>query len=163
MAPGSNGGIVVLQGVRFGSAPVCVPSHQLRQLLGLGDIIVNSDNETGPRAGIIWQADGSMVIERNGQYTISATAMAAGGKSTLRTAQYICGVVGIVIVNFVLFYDAAERGANAKDFLINFASDILAVGAVLFIAEIVDRAKAGNERSRLLYDTPIAGSTGINT
>eukprot|EP00672_Neobodo_designis_P019944 CAMPEP_0174826976 /NCGR_PEP_ID=MMETSP1114-20130205/372_1 /TAXON_ID=312471 /ORGANISM="Neobodo designis, Strain CCAP 1951/1" /LENGTH=161 /DNA_ID=CAMNT_0016060555 /DNA_START=45 /DNA_END=530 /DNA_ORIENTATION=+ len=154
---------VTVHGVRFGNAPVTIPAAQMRQLLGPGDVIVNADNETGVRAGIVFNEDGSLDVERNGTYTIVCMSQGVGGKSTLRTAQYICGLVGIAIVNFVLFYDHAERGANAKDFLINFSSDILAVGAVLFIAEIVDRAKGGSRetRGRILYDTPIAGSSGI--
>jgi hypothetical protein len=165
MAPsGAHPGVTV-HGVRFGNAPVTIPAAQVRQLLGPGDVVVNSDNETGTRAGILYEDDGALHIERSGCYTIVCMSQGVGGKSTLRTAQYICGLVGIAIVNFVLFYDHAERGANAKDFLINFSSDILAVGAVLFIAEIVDRAKGGarEQRGRILYDTPIAGSSGIPT
>ena len=157
----SNNPAVTIHGVRFGMAPVTLPAAQVRQLLGPGDIVVNGDNETGQRAGVIFAHDGSLTVERNGTYTIVSTSQGVSGKSTLRTAQYICGLVGIIIVNFVLVYDHAERGANAKDFLINFSSDILAVGAVLFIAEIVDRTKTGNERTRLLYDTPMAGGTAI--
>jgi hypothetical protein len=160
MAPAPPPGVSV-HGVKFGMAPVTLTVGHVRQLLGPGDILVNGDNETGPRAGIVYQADGALVIDRNGAYSIVCTSQSAGGKSTLRTAQYICGLVGIIIVNFVLVYDNAERGANAKDFLINFSSDILAVGAVLFIAEIVDRAKSRHERTALLYDTPIAGSVNI--
>ena len=152
---------VTLHGVRFGPAPVTLPAAHVRQLLGPGDIIVNSENEAGTRAGLIFGHDGSLTVERNGTYTILCTSQGVGGKSTLRTAQYICGLVGIIIVNFVLVYDHAERGANAKDFLINFSSDILAVGAVLFIAEIVDRATTRHDRTRLLYDTPMAGSANI--
>jgi hypothetical protein len=142
-------------------APVTLPAAHVRQLLGSGDILVNGDSETGPRAGIVFGDDGSLHIERNGPYSIVATSVGSNGKSTLRTAQYICGLVGIIIVNFVLVYDNVDRGANAKDFLINFSSDILAVGAVLFIAEIVDRTKSRNDRSALLYNTPIASSTDI--
>ena len=160
MAPTTPAGVTV-HGVKFGNAPVVIPGAQVRQLLGPGDLIVNAENETGPRAGILFLEDGSLSLERNGVYGICSTSQTVGGKSTLRTAQYICGLVGIFIVNFVLLYDAAERGANAKDFLINFSSDILAVGAVLFIAEIVDRTKSRHERGRLLYDTPLAGSTNI--
>ena len=117
------------------------------------------------RAGVTWLDDGSVRLERNARYVIVHATATSGSKSTLRTAQYICGVVGIVIVNFVLLYDVADRGANAKDFLINFASDILAVGAVLFIAELVDRARnrsvgyRGQGANRQpLYDTPITAA-----
>ena len=120
------------------------------------------------RAGVVWLDDGSVRLERAARYTIVHATTASGSKSTLRTAQYICGIVGIVIVNFVLLYDVADRGANAKDFLINFASDILAVGAVLFIAELVDRARSGGRaptghrgqgaQRQPLYDSPVTAA-----
>jgi hypothetical protein len=161
---------VTLQGALLGHAPVLLPAAQVRQLLGPGDVLVNAHRST---VGVVWCDDGAVRLQHAGAYEVCRGAGASspvtaatdlGGKATLRTAQYICGMVGIVIVNFVLFYDTGDRGANAKDFLINFASDILAVGAVLFIAELVDRTKGRNGQAAPdgnLYEMPITASTTI--
>lgn len=72
---------------------------------------------------------------------VPAALTQAENKKTLRLAQYLCGFAGLVLVNFIMFTDRESRAANAKDFIINFASDILAVGMVLLMADAIDRWK----------------------
>ena len=81
-------------------------------------------------------------------------------RSTLRLAQYLCGLAGILLVNFIMLTDVAGRAANAKDFIINFASDILAVGMVLLVADVVDRVRGGSRNATLL-SAPVATASGV--
>jgi hypothetical protein len=54
---------------------------------------------------------------------------------TVRQAQYLCAIIGALIVNCMMLTDSEGRGATFRDFLINFSSDIIAVGAVLLMTE----------------------------
>lgn len=62
---------------------------------------------------------------------------AAQKRNAFRQAQYLCAVVGTLILNILFIQDPANRMANAKDFVINFASDIIAVGSVLIITDFL--------------------------
>lgn len=62
---------------------------------------------------------------------------AAQKRQAFRQAQYLCAVVGTLLLNILFFYDPPQRMANAKDFIVNFASDIIAVGTVLIITDFL--------------------------
>jgi hypothetical protein len=129
---------VVIEGAVFGPPPVLLPKAQVELLVGAGGILVDSKNRTAEAAGIVFEESGRITINNSGQFFVKRCEAAAGRK-TLRTAQYICGISGLLMVNAIMLYDAQHRGDNIKDFLINFSSDILAVGAILLASEIVDR------------------------
>ena len=131
---------VVVEGASFGDAPVLLPSAQVKLLLSRGDIICNEHNVSGPQGGIDFTANGDVTFTRPGVYYVKRADL-AGGRHTVRTAQYLCGITGILIVNMILLFDDKDRMANVKDFLIIFSSDILAVGVVLLMAEMVDRRR----------------------
>jgi hypothetical protein len=145
-------GSVFVEGTSFGTAPVELPASQVRLLLARGDLLCNDQNASGPPAGIVFKANGDVLLARPGQYCVKRADL-AGGRHTVRTAQYLCGITGLLIVNMILLFDASERLANVKDFLINFSSDILAVGVVLLMSEMVDR-----HRGKAV--TPPAGGGG---
>ncbi len=134
-----------INGVSFGLTPIHLPAAQLQTLLRPGEFIVNEKNQSGPAAGIRFMPDGTLVLTEAGNYSIFNTADAkraahtADDRKTIRTAQFVCGITGLIIINLILLYDVAGRGSNIKDFLVNFSSDITALGAVLIIAEIVDK------------------------
>jgi hypothetical protein len=106
---------------------------------------------SGPvAAGITFLADGSIHLSRNGAYVVSTSggsgespaaaaaaraAAAEGPRRAFRQAQYLCAVIGTLLLNLMLWFDQNNRLTNAKDFCINFASDIIACGAVLIITE----------------------------
>ena len=144
---------VFVEGTCFGDAPVVLPSAQVRLLLSRGDILCNEQNASGPQSGIVFAQTGDVTFNRGGKYFVKRADL-AGGRHTVRTAQYLCGITGILIVNTILLFDDKDRIANVKDFLINFSSDILAMGVLLLMAEAVDRRRgkavtiAGVERQR---------------
>ena len=73
----------------------------------------------------------------------------AASSTPLRRAQFLCGAIGFIVVNFILLIDMPQnRLSTVKDFLINFSSDILAVGAILLCAELVDenRGSGGSDQ-----------------
>ncbi len=147
-APDSpSNGDVWLQGANFGRPPVVIEGGQMQRLLPLGAVVVDDSGRSGSRAGVTITSSGELVLTKPGRFCIAAPPMEQpGGKSTMRTAQYLCGLTGAILVNMVFLSDPAGRSANAKDFTINFASDILAVGVVLLMAELVDKWKAGRAR-----------------
>lgn len=132
-------GAVFVHDVNFGWAPVVVPASQVRRLLRFGDMFVDEHLCTGAAAGIQWHAGGSVTFTVPGRYRIQPTRHS--DRSALRSAQFLCGVLGLMMINAILFFDASGRLANLKDFAINFSSDILAVGAVLIMGEFVDRKR----------------------
>jgi hypothetical protein len=141
-------GMVHIEGACFGAPPVELPSSQVLLLLGRGDLLCNEASASGQHAGVVFTAAGALRLLQPGRFRVVRTDR-AGGRETLRAAQFFCGIVGLLIVNVILLMDAAERMANVKDFLINFSSDILAMATVLFVSEIVDR-----QRGKSLYATP---------
>mmetsp|Transcript_5572 Transcript_5572/g.6016 ORF Transcript_5572/g.6016 Transcript_5572/m.6016 type:complete len:172 (+) Transcript_5572:176-691(+) len=134
-----DGRTVYIHNISFGAAPIVIPASQVRRLLRFGDILVDSCSQSGSAAGIQWQANGSLTLTLNGRYRIQPTRHS--DRSALRSAQFLCGVLGLMMINAILFFDASSRLANLKDFAINFSSDILAVGSVLLMAEFVDQKR----------------------
>lgn len=134
----SGSSSVFVEGTNFGDCPVTLPPAQVNLLLARGDIVCNDHNASGQHAGIAFTPDGGLTFACPGHYTIKRINL-PGGKNTVRTAQYLCGITGLLIVNMIILFDEKERMANIKDFMINFSSDILAVGVVLLMAEFVDR------------------------
>lgn len=109
---------------------------------------------SGPvAAGITWQSDGSVIIAQNGIFVVSNSNSSsdAGSQSSqqslqqqsessrraFRQAQYLCAIIGTLMLNLMFWLDTANRLVNAKDFMINFASDIIAVGSVLIITDLL--------------------------
>jgi hypothetical protein len=132
--------LVYIEGACFGVAPVELPAAQVRLLLARGDILCNEHNATGQQGGVVFSPSGSVRLTHPGRFHVKRADL-AGGRHTVRTAQYLCGITGLLIVNMILVFDSGERLANVKDFLINFSSDILAVGVVLLMSETVDRQR----------------------
>lgn len=125
------------------------------------------------------QSPPTVTFSRGGRYVTSAkhagTAIEdfpiqapflRSSQSTLRLAQYICGFFGLLLVNIVMLTGktSSQRWADAKDFIINFASDILAVGMVLLVADVVDRVTpaAGTAPKRRISRTPAVVATAMN-
>jgi hypothetical protein len=73
---------------------------------------------------------------------------AAQKRQAFRQAQYLCAVVGTLILNILFLQDPPNRMQNAKDFVINFASDIIAVGSVLIITDFLIARDAALEESK---------------
>lgn len=68
---------------------------------------------------------------------------ANSSRSALRTAQLLCGFVGLVLLVIAFHSETSVEGFKntAKDFAINFASDILAVASILVAAEFIDKVR----------------------
>ena len=127
---------VLVEGVDFGAPPCLLPAAQVRRLLQPGDIICHHDHRSGRDHGIVWNDDGSVQFTREGNFIIHRPTTS---KANLRTAQLICGLLGLVLINVVMLYTPGSREDVLKDFTINFASDMMAVASILLMAELVDR------------------------
>lgn len=159
----STADLVLVCGVAFGPAPVVLPAAQVARLMRHGgcvlalELLNGGDAATptvmfasGEYVGITSEANGDIRLTRPGRYAIVdnegnalAAKRAAGAapnepsRNVFRQAQYLCAVIGTLILNLLLWFDAGNRMANAKDFVINYASDIIAVGSVLIITDVL--------------------------
>lgn len=151
-----------------GDAPLTLSSAQLRHLLPIGAILMDTDGCSGEASGIAVLDDGAIMLTRPGHYLIhscfapqphdvhhrGSTDVDAQHNKPLRDAQFMCGVFGLLMINAIIFFDASNRLGNVKDFAINYASDMLAVGSILVLAEFYRkgaRRGEGNVRKALPY------------
>lgn len=146
---------VYIHDILFGDAPLTLSTHQLRRLLRRGDVLVNRKKVSGAAAGMVWSPTGSLTLQEAGRYEVQSAIKS--DKGALRNAQFICGIFGLLIINTILFLDRKSRLDNIKDFAINFSSDILAVGLVLVLAEVVDERRRQTETNRI-HDLPAIGT-----
>lgn len=167
---------VVVEGADFGPAPVTFGPALVARLLGAGDLIValpqpqplsltgaaarlrsavgggpsvGSGAGAGAPHGIAYENDGSVTIAYNGSYgVLHRRGAGTEAARALRTAQYLCGCFGLLLLFFAFNVDKSveETVATLKDFAINFASDILAVASILLVAELIDRVRSPTRR-----------------
>ena len=149
---------VFVEGADFGPPPVTLPAVQIRNLLCHGDILVDHLRRSGPVAGIFYTDDGGIRLQLGGAFWVHRSKNSAvGGKATIRSAQYISGIIGLLILYGIFLFDRSAN--NLRDFAINFASDIFAVSMVLIVGEYIDsrrsRARAALEVARVRNETNI--------
>jgi hypothetical protein len=138
-------GGVFLGDAHCGAAPCDLTFAHVRMILPAGSVFVDDNGCTGELAGIQVSDDGSLRFARPGRFHVQSCIApscnhrdaddAQGGDQPLRNAQFMCGVFGLLMINAIIFFDVESRLANIKDFAINYASDMLAVGSILVLAE----------------------------
>ena len=170
---------VYLSSILYGQAPLVLTAGHVRQLLARGDVLVNEHDASGPAAGLVWADDGALHIQKGGRFCVRSilplsqqNVVGIGQnmphKPSLRSAQFLCGVVGLLMINALVYFDRSNRMPNIKDFTINYASDMLAVGSILLMAEWFEdhrrKRRDAEQRHELIADAPhVASSSGLRT
>ena len=155
---------VFVEGADFGPPPVCLPAVQVKAILCHGDILVDHLRRSGPAAGIDMSEQGGITLQVAGAFWVHHSKNSSvGGRDTIRSAQYICGILGLLILYGIFLFDRSSN--NVRDFAINFASDIFAVSMVLIVGEYVDhrreRGRAAAEATRFansIYHQPFSSA-----
>jgi hypothetical protein len=143
-----------------GTAPCRLTCAQLKHLVPAGSLLVDDQGCGFDAAGLEHSDDGCITIVRAGRYAVHSCLSTPpqyardGGddhhgdrpNQSLRDAQFMCGVFGLLVINCIIFFDAENRLANVKDFAINYASDMLAVGSILVLAEYYHKGKRRADR-----------------
>ena len=131
---------------------------------------MNENGCSNEAAGLEYTDNGAIIIHRPGRYVVhlclvsSSTLVSSQPlrdasdtddhhthhgerpNHALRDAQFMCGVFGLLMINCIIFFDTDNRLANVKDFAINYASDMLAVGSILVLAEFYFKGKRRLDR-----------------
>ena len=160
-----SSGHVFVEGADFGPPPVSLPAVQVKGILCHGDILVDHLRRSGPSAGIVVSEQGGVTFSVGGAFWVHHSKNSAvGGRDTIRSAQYICGILGLLILYGIFLFDRSSN--NVRDFAINFASDIFAVSMVLIVGEYVDgqreKGRAAVEAARYaenIYQQPFASAS----